>query len=245
MSKKCLKCGKINDDLVSTCIDCKSNDFQQLETKKDVSKIVFISAFTIVFIILIVLIFQYNNLSKQYKTLQSNYEGYKDNYYKILTERDELKEKLKKSKLSNKSQSEIKKMKEQEMEEELNSVGLKLDYIKTYWTGKRSATWLGFNSVMYPCIEISLPNITNKKLDSITVDVAFGGNMGSADVIVDNVHPNRSAIVTIKPNVGKKPNSGDMRDMPDVEADIRVSVNDGKKISLGLIKIDKKYQQMK
>ena len=45
-------------------------------------------------------------------------------------------------------------------------------------------------------------------------------------------------------HVGKKPNSGDIRDMPDVEADIRVSINDGEKNSLGLIKVDKKYKQM-
>lgn len=192
-----------------------------------------------------------NNLQKEYNTLVEQYNSLQQHYDKINVIHNDLKQqnkqlssKIKNSKLIGKSLVEIQEIKEQEMEELLTSVGLKLDYTKTYWTGKRSATWLGFNSIMFPCIEISLANMTKKRIDSITVEVFFGNSYGVADVTIDNVHPNHCAIFTVKPHVGKKPNSGDIRDMPDVEADIRVSINDGEKNSLGLIKVDKKYKQM-
>lgn len=38
MPKVCLKCGKINDDLVTWCIECKSGDFKAIEVKKKQKK---------------------------------------------------------------------------------------------------------------------------------------------------------------------------------------------------------------
>lgn len=205
---------------------------------------------------------EYEELKLKFETLQKDKDSIELEKQSLQKDKDSMeleKQKLQKdfdnskrqyknlkeqSKLSNKSESEIKQIKEQEMQEKLKSFGLKIINIKTYWLWERVndglfVTYFKF----YPCIRIELANINEKRLDSVIVNAFFNSNFGDAHAIIDNLHPNYNKVVLIKSPVFKKSNTGETKEIPIIEADVKFSINDGKEFSIGLIKIDKTFEQ--
>ncbi|MBR3628222.1 MAG: hypothetical protein IKN42_05190 [Elusimicrobia bacterium] len=191
---------------------------------------------------------EYEELKLKFDILQNDKDSMELEKQKLQKDFDNSKRQYKnlkeQSKLSNKSESEIKQIKEQEMQEKLKSFGLKIINIKTYWLWERVndglfVTYFKF----YPCIRIELANIKEKRLDSVIVKAFFNSNFGDAHAIIDNLHPNYNKVVLIKSPVFKKSNTGETKEIPIIEADVKFSINDGKEFSIGLIKIDKTFEQ--
>ena len=188
-----------------------------------------------------------NNFKKEYDNLKAEYEEFKLKVEILQKNYDDSKKKYKNlkesSKLSNKSESEIQKIRYQEMQEKLKSFGLKIENIKTYWLWERVNDGLFVVYFkFYPCIRIELANTNEKRLDSVIVN-AFFTDFGNAHAVIDNLHPGYNKVITITSPVFKKSDTGDTKIIPNIEADIKFSINDGKDFSIGLIKIDKVFEK--
>lgn len=253
MSKKCLKCGKINDDLVSTCVECKFNEFQPLEqntknkkqNNKNISKIIFISVFVIVFAMLINSIIQYGKLKIAYDSLENQKNSLERSY-------DELNDMY--NKLKQKNEKQLKKLKNsklmfdfQETQEKLKSFGLHIENdISTYWEYKDVFKFLeGTYWEIYPCISFTLVNNSKKRLDSAIITASFSSDLGTASVIVDNLHPNRGVKVHLRSSLFMKTSNLNEKNIPNVEADVKITINDREEFSTGFLQVNKIYQKIK